>query len=188
MPSPKVGGSTRVVQPNGRGVKVDHFFYWCPAFENPEIIGTPVRVKIDPFHPGIARSLVQGSWQECISPHAHFLNGYTSKELQIIGAELRKRKDLRGERMELSDRELVEFMESNEAREGELLIERLRALENKSVVAHLEGTEIPYAPYAPKQSSSSTEQTNIPENSEFQPQEIDEDEDDSSDFEYYGAF
>jgi putative transposase len=185
MPSPK-HGETRIVQPNGRGVKIDHFYYWCSAFDNPEIMGTRVRVKVEPFHPGIARSLVQGRWQECISPHTHFLNGYTSRELQIIGDELRERKRLRGEKVELSDKEIVEFLESNQALEGELLQDRMRALENKAAVDHFEGKEPSYKPYSSNQSVSDSPQTDSSQDSESQ--EAVEDEDEPDDFEYYGAF
>jgi transposase InsO family protein len=185
MPSPK-HGETRIVQPNGRGVKIDHFYYWCAAFNNPEIMGKAVRVKVEPFHPGIAHALVQERWQECISPHTHFLNGYTSRELQIIGDELRERKRLRGEKIELSDKEIVEFLESNQALEGELLKDRLRALENKAAIDHFEGKETSYVPYPSNQSASNTTQTNSSENSESH--EVVEDEDESDDFEYYGAF
>ena len=52
LPSPS-SGDTRIVQP-GRGVKVNHIYYWCQAFRDPEVEKTAVDVKIDPFNVSIA--------------------------------------------------------------------------------------------------------------------------------------
>ena len=46
LPSPQ-SGDTRIVQP-GRGVKVNHIYYWCHAFRDPEVEKTAVEVKNDP--------------------------------------------------------------------------------------------------------------------------------------------
>lgn len=137
-PSPK-HGDTRTVQPNGRGVKIEHFYYWCLAFHNPELVGTSVRVKRDPFHPGTAYAFINGHWEECSSQYSDFLNGYTEKEIQIIAEDLRQRKAIAGKQPDLSEREIVEFMRSMEELEGALLQNRLRALENKAVIDRIEG-------------------------------------------------
>jgi hypothetical protein len=67
LPSPH-SGDTRIVQP-GRGVKVNHIYYWCHAFRNPEVEKTAVSLKIDPFNVSVAYCYVKGLWHECTSNH-----------------------------------------------------------------------------------------------------------------------
>lgn len=168
IPSPK-RGATRIVQPNGRGVKIEHFYYWCLAFDNPEVMGEAVRVKRDPFHPGIAYALVKGHWEECFSPYTDFLNGFTEREIQIIAEELRQRKVILGKPTEISDRELVEYMQSIENLEGELLRNRLRALENKAVINRIEGNRsIPDSHSLPEADASSQQSEDLLQDPELQ--------------------
>ena len=139
LPSPR-HGEKRVVQP-GRGVKIYIIYYWCDAFRDPEVEGQSVYVKEEPFNVSIAHAYVKGRWHKCISDHHQFLEGRTEKELLAISADLRKRKSGHAKRVEISDTELVFHLRSAEAMEGELLKQRLQALENLTVLNLIEGKQ-----------------------------------------------
>ena len=141
LPSP-AQGTTRIVQPS-RGVKIGNIWYWCDAFRDPEIEKTAVDVKEDPFNASIAYAYVKGHWHQCISDHYSYLSGRTEKELKVISADLRQRKLGHAKRVEISDTELVEHLHSAELMEGELLKQRLQALENRTVIELIEGRKIP---------------------------------------------
>ena len=137
LPSPQ-SGDTRIVQP-GRGVKVNHIYYWCHAFRDPEVEKTAVEVKIDPFNVSVAYCYVKGEWRECTSNHYSYLQGRTEKELQVISADLRQRKRHQGEQTVLSNTELVEHLQGAYQLEEKLLKQRLQALENQTVLNLIEG-------------------------------------------------
>ena len=140
LPSPH-NGDTRIVQP-GRGVKVNHIYYWCHAFRNPEVEKTSVSLKIDPFNVSIAYCYVKGLWHECTSNHYPYLQGRTEKELQVISSDLRQRKKHQGQATVLSDTELIEHLQGAYQVEEKLLKQRLQALENKTVLHLIEGKEV----------------------------------------------
>jgi len=188
MPSPP-GKTTRIVQPNGRGVKIDHFYYWCEAFNNSEIERASVQVKREPFDISIALAFVKGRWHKCISQYNYHLKGLTEKEIRIISEELRKRKSNHSKKTELSDKELVEFLTSAEAMEGELLKHRLRALENKTVVKQVEKNQIVSCDAALHNSDMhSINQGDSDKNEEMIIQALQEIEDSSDELEYFGGF
>ncbi len=137
LPSPS-SGDTRIVQP-GRGVKINHIYYWCQAFRDPEVEKTAVDVKIDPFNVSVAYCYVKGLWHECTSNHYSYLQGRTEKELQIISADLRQRKANQGKGTILSNSELVEHLLSAYQLEEKFLKQRLQALENQTVLNLIEG-------------------------------------------------
>ncbi|MBW4509314.1 MAG: transposase family protein [Scytonematopsis contorta HA4267-MV1] len=132
LPS-SANNTTRIVQP-GRGVKIGNIWYWCDAFRDPEVEKTAVDIKEDPFNVSIAYSYVKGFWHQCLSDHYSYLEGRTEKELKVISADLRRRKLGHAKRVEISDSELVEHLHSAYAMEGELLKQRLQALENRTIL------------------------------------------------------
>jgi hypothetical protein len=176
LPSPQ-SGDKRIVQP-GRGVKVNHIYYWCHAFRDPEVEKTAVEVKIDPFNVGLAYSYVKGRWHECTSNHYSYLQGRTEKELLLISADLRQRKRNQGLRTVLSNRELVEHLQGAYQLEEKLLKQRLQALENRTVLNLIEGKQL---------SQNSLQVTNFDElknDSEVSPRKASDDET----LESYGEF
>lgn len=140
LPSPG-SGDKRIVQP-GRGVKVNHIYYWCPAFRDSEVEKTAVEVKIDPFNVSVAYCYVKGLWHECTSNHYPYLQGRTEKELQIISADLRQRKRNQGKGTILSNTELVEHLLDAYQLESKFLQQRLQALENQTVLNLIEGKQL----------------------------------------------
>jgi hypothetical protein len=123
-------------------VKINHIYYWCHAFRDPEVEKTAVEVKIDPFNVSVAYCYVKGRWHECTSNHYSYLQGRTEKELQVISADLRQRKRHQGCQTVLSNRELVEHLQGAYQVEEKLLKQRLQALENQTVLDLIEGKQL----------------------------------------------
>lgn len=89
LPTTRKG--TGRVQP-GHGIKINNIFYWCSAFDDPEVERTNVAVRYDPFDVGIAYAYLpkMRRWVECRSDYYALLRGRSEREMQLIGAELRK--------------------------------------------------------------------------------------------------
>ncbi len=122
----------RKVQP-GKGIKIHNIYYWADIFRDPEIEKSMLWVRYDPWDAGIAYALAGKQWVKCISSYYQYLQGRSEKEIRIVSAELNKRKrDYERKRM-ITDRELVEFLNSKHAQEGNLLKQRLHDAENYKV-------------------------------------------------------
>jgi len=136
LPTPEP--SRRKVQP-GQGVKIHNIYYWSNSFRDPEIERLRVEVRYDPFDVSVAYALVRGQWVQCICAYYQYFQGRSEKEIRLVSAELNKRKRDQGYKAMSSDRELVQFLNSVEAKEGKFLEQQLRAVENRQVVQVIEG-------------------------------------------------
>ena len=61
-------GTARVVP--GKGVKIQHIFYWASALRDPEVEQSQVPVRYDPYDAGTAYAYVRNRWVQCISEHS----------------------------------------------------------------------------------------------------------------------
>lgn len=113
----------------GKGVKINYFYYWSEALLDPDIEGTQIPVRYDPFNMSIAFAYVKNYWIELSSENFSTLVNRTEKELKLATAEIRKRKKIFGLKKDLSSSQIVEFLESAEA--YELL--KLQQLKDKAV-------------------------------------------------------
>jgi len=75
---------------------------------------------------------------QCVSNYYQYLQGRSEKEIRLASADLRKRKLSQGQKTIETDKELVQFLNSVEAKEGRLMEERLKASENRHVLKMLE--------------------------------------------------
>lgn len=116
------------------GVKINHLCYWSDAFLNPEVEMRQVPIRYDPFNAGVAYAFVQKHWVECISELYAVFAGRSEREIQLTTAELKKRKQLHGQRFTITARKLADFLTSLEAEEV-LLEQRLRDFEAKEVLS-----------------------------------------------------
>lgn len=131
LPAPERG--KRKVQP-GRGVKIHNIYYWSNAFREPVVEQSMVEVRYDPFDISQAYALVQGQWVKCLSAYYLDLQSRSEREIQLISAELTERKRINGQTLTITDKELVEFLNSQQAKEGQFLEQRLRALEHHKLL------------------------------------------------------
>jgi len=85
LPTPE-NGSLRKVHPSG--IKIDHLHYWHDRMYRPDVRGTKVPVRYDPFNAGIAYAYLDGEWVRCTSEYFTVFNNRTEQELQIAREEL----------------------------------------------------------------------------------------------------
>ncbi|MCE7990308.1 MAG: integrase, partial [Caldilinea sp. CFX5] len=74
LPTPK-HGNLRMVHPSG--VKIEHIYYWHDWMYRPDIRGTLVPVRYDPFNAGIAYAYLNKEWVRCTSEYFAVFNNRT---------------------------------------------------------------------------------------------------------------
>jgi putative transposase len=112
MPSTLKG--TSIIRPS-RGVKINHLFYWCDSFRDPDLQGRSVAVRYDPYDAGTAYAYVHKEWVECVSECHSSFRGKSEKELRIASEELRRQRQQQGQTLSLTAKKLAVFMESLDA-------------------------------------------------------------------------
>jgi putative transposase len=109
LPAP-ANGQLRKVQPSG--VKIEHIYYWNDLMYRPDILGTQVPVRYDPFNVGIAYAYLDKTWVRCTSEHYTTFHNRTEQELQIAREELVASYRERGREIRtLNARLLADFLE-----------------------------------------------------------------------------
>ena len=188
LPAPEP--TQRKVQP-GQGIKIHNIYYWSNTFRDPQIEKSMVEVKYDPMDVSIAYALVHQQWVQCISTYYQYLQGRSEKEIQLVSAELNKRKRDQGQKVTLNDRELVQFLNSQEAKEGKFLEQYLRAAENRQVLKAIVGSGTDSSPDLDFQHCDSDAAPSINLNSQvnlFRQQKLTDMGTTETDLEFYGEF
>ena len=116
---PSTPKGTAKVQPR-IGVKINYLYYWSTddSFLNPNIEGTQVPVRYDPFDVGTAYAYVNGRWVRCICEQYSYLQGHTERELQLASTELRKQKKQYANAVSIRSKDIAHYLESAEAQEA----------------------------------------------------------------------
>ena len=117
---------------SSRGVKINHVYYWCEAFRDPEIQCQAVPVRYDPFDAGTAYAFVRKQWLQCHSEYYAILKDRSQREVMLATNELHQRSRNHSAAFTVTARRLAEFLQSVEAEES-LLIQRLSDLEGKTI-------------------------------------------------------
>ena len=134
---PTTPKGTATVEP-GRGVKINHLYYWSDDFRPSTIEHTQVPIRYDPFDIGVAYAFVQGRWIRCISEYHLQFKGHSERELLLATAEVRKRLRTQSKELAITARRLAEFLASAEAHEV-VLTQRLQDAEAHDVLAQMGG-------------------------------------------------
>lgn len=134
---PTTPKGTAKVSP-GRGVKLNHVFYWSDALRDPAIERQQVEVRYDPFDAGIAYAYIGKRWVQCISEYYCTLQGKSERELMLATTELRKRVQNHAGQFTVTAKKLANFLASVEAEET-LHAQRLQDREAKSALTIIEG-------------------------------------------------
>jgi len=96
----------------GRGVKVNHLYYWCELFRNPEVEGKRVAVRYEPFDAGTAYAFIHGQWSECHSEYYTVFRGHSQKEVMLATEILRRRYHQHWQGFAITTKRLAELLES----------------------------------------------------------------------------
>src|SRR5437899_3278370 len=65
---PTTAKGTAKVAP-GRGVKINHVYYWAESLRDPTLEHSQVGVRYDPFDAGVAYVFAGGHWAQCHSEY-----------------------------------------------------------------------------------------------------------------------
>jgi putative transposase len=109
----------------GRGVKINHIYYWSGSFQSPATENQQVPIRYDPFDAGTAYAFVERRWVRCHSEYYTVLHGHSEKELMIASNELRRRQQSHSQGLVITAKKLAGFLQSVEADEL-LMAQRLR--------------------------------------------------------------
>jgi putative transposase len=136
LPTPRQG-RLRKVQPSG--VKIDYIYYWHDRMAHPDIAGTKVPVRYDPFNAGIAYAYLGKEWLRCTSEYFAIFNNRTEQELHIAREELRASYRRHGQVVHtVNARLLADFLDGVAASER-LQKQQLRDDATYAVRASIEG-------------------------------------------------
>ena len=116
----------------GRGVKINHIYYWSDRFREPGIENESVPVRYDPFDLGTAYAYVRKQWVACRSEHSGAFQGRSEKEVMIASREILKRRQEHSRRGGITARRLADFLISIESEEV-LLQQRLQDRESAAL-------------------------------------------------------
>ena len=128
---PTTSKGTAKVMPS-RGVKINHIYYWCEAFRDPEVQCEAVAVRYDPFDAGFAYAFVRKQWLQCHSEYYAVLKDRSQREIMFATDELHQSRRNSSAAFTVTARQLAEFLQSVEGEE-KLLIQRLSDLESKDI-------------------------------------------------------
>lgn len=135
LPTTKIGKAKVIA---GKGVVINHIYYWSETFRHAGVENTKVAVRYDPFDAGVAYAYVRNRWVRCISELYTRFQGRSQKELMLATAELRKRIQGHSKQFQVTANKLANFLASVETQEV-LLSQRLQDNEAKKVIALMEG-------------------------------------------------
>jgi transposase InsO family protein len=135
---PTTRRGTALVVP-GKGVKINHVFYWASAFREPDVERIQVPVRYDPYDAGTAHAYVHKRWTQCISECYSALHGRSERELMLATAELRRRAQKHAGQFTLTAKKLADFLA---CAEGDKILapQRTRDREAKGIVRLISGS------------------------------------------------
>jgi transposase InsO family protein len=124
-------GEARVVP--GKGVKINHLFYWAAALRDPGVERMLAPVRYDPYNAGVAYVYARNRWVQCISEHYGALRGKSERELVMATAELRRRAQQHARQLTVTAKKLADFLASAEG-EHVLRVQRAKDREAKDIL------------------------------------------------------
>ncbi len=123
LPMSKQNNGTALVDRQD-GVMVHYIYYQCDEFRRPDVAGTRVEVRYDPWNVGIVYCFIKGKWVKCYSEYYPILRGKSKNEIDIATQELNKQIKMHAKNAKVSAKKLAEFITKAEQTE-EMLNQRL---------------------------------------------------------------
>ncbi len=116
-----------------RGVKVNHLYYWNASFVQPDVEGSQVPIRYDPYDAGTVWCFVNKTWLQCQSEFFTTFQGRTEREIRYATTELKKRLKTSAGESSLTARRLASFIKTLELTEDFLLF-KLREAANRYII------------------------------------------------------
>jgi putative transposase len=139
--SPSTRKGTAKVE-RGRGIKIHGIYYSALPLRSPEVEGTDVEVRYDPFDIGMAYAFVKNQWVRCVSQYHTALAGHTEKEVMLASKEIRRQKQLHTENRAVTARRLADFLARASEHET-IRQQRIRDVEARSILEAIAGSVPP---------------------------------------------
>ncbi len=159
--SPTTRKGTAKVEP-GRGIKIHGIYYSAAPLRQPDVEGSSVKVRYDPFDIGMAYAYVRRRWVRCVSQYHAQLSGHTEKELLLASKEIRRQHQLHTASAAVTARRLADFLAKASAHEA-IRQQRLLDLEARAVLEAIAGEPLTEAGnQAPLQSGLETAEVRVP--------------------------
>jgi putative transposase len=124
---------------------VHYLFYWHEALRHPDVEGTHVPVRYDPFNVGLAYAYVRGQWVRCVSQYYAAFQGHSEKELAVATELLRQQARVHHHAAAVTPRRLADFLAQVHAHER-VLLQRLRDQEARGVLECIGAGEESHSP------------------------------------------
>lgn len=114
-------------------ITVNHLHYWNPGFQNPEVAGSSVPVRYEPYDMGVVYAWVSGQWLECFADDYAHVHGRSEREWHLILDEWRAERRQHGSRrVQIDGPLLARFLEQSAAEE-QILRQQQRDFEEQSI-------------------------------------------------------
>ena len=147
---PTTAKGTAKVAP-GRGVKINHIYYWAESLRDPTLEHSQVGVRYDPFDAGCRLCFCRlAIWAQCHSEYYLAFRGRSEKEIALPQARsYRRQQQCHSQGLEITAKKLAAFLASVESEEA-LLLQRQRDRESRDVRnrAPAVATDDPHGPGA----------------------------------------
>lgn len=122
-----------------RGITVHWLHYWHEVMRSPQIAGTTVPVRYEPYDMGVVYAFIAGQWHECVADAFAQVHGRSEREWHFILDEWRQQQHQHGKtRLNVNGPQLAAFLESVAAEER-VLLQRQRDLEAMPLRAAIVG-------------------------------------------------
>lgn len=97
-----------------KGIKINNIYYHHLELDSPSLTGKQLYVRYDPHNISIAYVYTGHHWVKCLSEYYGTFAYMTEKQLAIISAEIRRRKQKHLQQLSITARQLAGFIESAE--------------------------------------------------------------------------
>ena len=125
-----------------RGITVNWLHYWNAAFQNPDVAGSSVPVRYEPYDMGVVYTFVQGQWLECIADNYAQVHGRSEREWNLVLDEWREHQRQQGKkRVSVNGTLVAHFLEEN-VTEERVLLQHQRDLEAQPIRETLLGKKV----------------------------------------------
>ncbi len=138
--SPSTRKGTAKVE-RGRGIKIHGIYYSALPLRSPEVEGTDVEVRYDPFDIGTAYAFVKQKWVRCVSQYHTTLQGHTEKEVMLASKEILRQTHLHTKNRAVTARRLADFLAGASEHET-VRQQRMRDLEVRAILEAIAGPEM----------------------------------------------
>ncbi len=152
-----------------RGIMVNGLRYWNPLMRSPQVSGTSVPVRYEPFDMSVTYAFIEGQWLECVADVFLQVQGRSEREWDLLLDEWREQQRQHGrKRVSVNGVLLAQFLEEV-ALEEQVLLQQQRDLEGRPIREAIVGTRasVPVSIEQPEEDDDEFDLASIPHYKEY---------------------